>query len=360
MAKRRAEKELWNAVRKVILDNYADLFKHRIRESWYLVGDALVPMIGKEISREQYNYFTSNPQGYSSYRDDIWPALEQKYDIERPRTKPYGTVYDHGSEYPVSRLSAVWGQARGFIFTEKLEDGEDLRKLSTYGWTIIAGGGFAGFPTREIRELLKQDTRPILAFHDADNSGDGIYRALGFETRRTAHLDIVLGDRVTDLGLTKDDAQELELPTRPEPPKYEGQVRFETSGLARLEKRFGLQNPKLAYVLAKMLLLGLTLSPTETARSDLLNFRLRMAIERAMADALQGAVDEVVAELDPKGDAVAVDVPEVENLDLKALFKDLAIKVGKSPTWYQEQEYHDEAAKLTPSKLVKLLEGVSR
>jgi len=357
MPKRRAEKELWNAVRKIILDNYTDLIKHRIRESWYIVGDALAPMIGKEISQEQYHYFTGTPQGYSSYRDDIWPALEQKHGIERPRTKPYGTIYDHGSEYPISRLSTVWDQARGFIFTEKLEDGEDLRELSSYGWTIIAGGGFAGFPTREIRRLLKEDNRSILAFHDADNSGDGIYRALGFETRRTSHLDLALGDRVTDLGLTKDDAQKLELPTRPEPPKYKGQMRFETSGLARLEKRFGLQNPKLVYVIAKMLLLDLTLSPTEKARSDLLNFRLRVTIERAMADALNAAVDEAIAELDPRGDAVAVVVPEPENLDLKALFKGLAIKLGKSPTWFQEQEYHAEAARLTSSELVKLLEA---
>jgi len=359
MAKGKQYRNLWNVVRPIIIENHEDLLKHRLRESFYIVRSKLSAFIEKGISQEEFDYFSSTRQGYASYANDIWPSLEQQKGLQRPEAKPYGTIYDNGHEYSISQLSRIWRQARGFVFTEKLEDGEDLRRLSTYGWTIIAGGGFAGFPTRQIRQLLKVDMRPIYAFHDADNAGEGIYRALGFPTRRTRHLDIALGDRVTDLGLTTEDARKLDLPTEPEPRKHGEARRTETATLALLEKRMELENPKLAYVVAKMLVLGATLSPTETSKVDLLSLRLKGEIDQALYTLISDAVSEAIEELRPKGNAVSVGLPDLEDIvmeDLKELARELAIKMGKQAKWFHERHYHKEAAELTTPELSRLLE----
>lgn len=351
-------RNLWSVVKRIILDNYEVLIKHRIREGFYLIGDMLAPLIGSEITQEEYDYFTVNKQGASSYRDDIWPSLEQKHGLVRPRAKPYGVVYDRGKKYEIERLGEVWEQARGFIFTETLEDGEDLQVLSEYGWTIIAGGGMAGFPTRQIRQLLKKDYRPVLVFHDSDISGRGIYRALGFETRRTSHLDIALGDRVTDLGLTEEDAKKLGLRSRPEPPKYKGVPRFETSALILLEKRMGIENPKLAYVVAKMIVLGVTLSPTEKSKEKLLSLWLRIKIKDALRNLISNAVDDAMEELKPEGEAVSLEIPDLEDIameELEDMARDLALELGKQVKWFYERDYHDEAVELTMAELVELL-----
>jgi hypothetical protein len=359
MAKGKKYRNLWEVVRRIIIEDHENLVKHRLRESFYLVRNRLSLLIGKDISQEEFDYFASTKQAYCSYRDDIWPSLEQKKGLQRPEAKPYGTIYENGHEYSISQLSRIWNQARGFIFTEKLEDGEDLRKLSNYGWTIIAGGGFAGFPTRQIRQMLKNDTRPIYAFHDADVAGNGIYRALGFQTRRTVHLDIALGDRVTDLGLNAEDAHKLNLPTEPEPRKHKERRRVETAALALLEETMKLENPKLAYVVAKMLVLGTILSPTEKPKVDILLLSLKTQIDLALYTLISDAVIEAIKELKPKGKAVYVDLPRSEEIimeDLKDLARELAIKLGKQAKWLHERDYHREATKLTTPELTGLLE----
>lgn len=361
-------RNLWQVVRRIIIENHGELLTHRIRESFYVTRNYLAEHIGTDIIQAEFDYFGSTKQGYASYANDIWPSLEQKHGLQRPEAKPYGTIYDDGMEFPISRLSMIWRQARGFVFTEKLEDGEDLRRLSTYGWTIIAGGGFAGFPTRQIRQMLKKDTRPILAFHDADIAGTGIYRALGFETRRTKHLDIALGDRVTDLGLTMEDAQRLNLPTTPEPPKHGDKRRVETATLALLEKTMKIENPKLAYVVARMLVLGMTLSPTEVSKYGLLHGRLEMEVVGVFSGIIDKAVSEAMSEWsanqeDPDAEAVSVSAPlgsgskDIVSDEMVELAKDIAIKMAEKVEWSYEADWHERAKGMTNSDLVALLKG---
>ena len=352
------KKNLWELVRRLILKNYELLKKEKIREGFYLMGDMLVPFIDKEITKEEYDYFTTKDQGYASYRDDIWPSLEQQMNLERPEAKPYGLIYDRGREYPISDFARVWTQTRGFIFTEKLGDGDDIKELSNFGWTIIAGGGFAGFPTRLIRQLLKADERPVVAFHDADRSGQGIYRALGLETRRTKHLDIALGERVTDLGLTEEDAKRLRLRSRPEPPKYGRIPRWETSALSVLRTRMRIDSPKLAYVVAKMYLKNIKISPTPIPKNA--------AVEAELWYALQKPVAHIAIEVAKKysknieGRTVTAELPEAESFDMpelrKALEK-LAKKLISKTKWITEADYEKEAKKLTTPQLVKKLKG---
>ena len=349
------QKNLWKVVRRLILENYETLKEERIREGFYDLGDILAELINKEITQEEYDYFTSNEQGYATYRDDLWPSLEQREHIERPEAKPYGLIYDKGRELPISKLPEVWRQARGFVFTEKVDDGDDIKVLSEYGWTVIAGGGLAGFPTRQIRQLLKEDKRPVLAFHDGDKSGEGIYKALGFETRRTKHLDIALGDRVTDLGLNEEDARVLKLKSRPEPPKYGGLPRWETSSLSVLRRRMGIKEPKLAYVVAKMLSVGVRISPTsipkEMALRAELDWRLTKAIENIIRD-IAGKHSKV------GGETVDVELPKAERTEVPELAKvldKLASKLVPRARWITEADYEAEARKLTDPRLTKLL-----
>jgi hypothetical protein len=134
-------------VKKLILQQYDVLIKRSMRGSSYIMGDCLAPLIGKEITLEDYNWFGTS-QGYATYRDDVWPLIEQQHGLQRPEAAAIGIVYDNGIEYPISRLEHVWDQARGFIFVEKADEAKDLADLSSYGWTVVAGKGIS-FKTRQ-------------------------------------------------------------------------------------------------------------------------------------------------------------------------------------------------------------------
>lgn len=363
MPRKRQFKRLWSVVRRLIIEHYKTILERSIRgvrgsrgirASYYIVGDLLAPLIGKDISQEDYNWYLTH-QGYASYRDDIWPKIEQEHGLERPPAKAIGIVFDHGNEYTVKRLREVWDQARGFIFVEKSGGAEDIQELSDYGWTIVAG---QGYPTRLVRRLLKEDTRPVLALHDWDRDGQGVYRALGFKTRRTAHLDIALGKRVTDLGLHEDHVTALDLPSRPSPPKYRGRPRVELSALNVLVTRMGLENPVLAYTVAAMLAKGLTLSPTEKPKQEMAARHLRWALTDGLRGVVRDVVKEIMDETEIKGEAVSGELDFDKPIKMPGLSEALK-KAGKNIlgeiSWRGEDDYHQEALALTNEELVQLL-----
>lgn len=360
---------LWNAVRKVIRKHYDLLKGERIRDAYYIVGDLIAPLIGTEITEDDYNWLLTR-QGYASLRDDIWPSLEQKEGLERPAAWPSGIVFDKGKLKPLIDLEKnmklgleyVWDQARGFIFVEKSGVAEKLQILSKYGWTIFAG---KGYPERLMRKLLKEEEkkRPVIALHDFDRDGRGIYRALGYETRRTRHLDIALGDRVTDLGLSEDQVTKLKLPPRPSPPKYKGEPRVEISALAVLKTRMGIENPILAYTVAAMIAQGLTLSPTEVDKLELMKRHIRWALTKGLKGVVNEAIESIIDEIEDeekfRGTAVK---GELEDLDiLSAGIVDELIESGltqaKKTHWIYETDMDEEARELTDEKLVELLKG---
>jgi len=359
--------QLWSAVREVILEHYAVLKDEFIRDAYYLIRDLTAPLIGNRITQEGYNWLLTN-QGYASLRDDIWPSLEQKEGLQRPKAWPVGVVFDQGIEKPLSKLEEdmelgldyVWDQARGFIFVEKGGVAKKLEILSKYGWTIMAG---KGYPERLMRKLLKEEEkqRPVLALHDFDEDGFGIYRALGFETRRTRHLDIALGDRVTDLGLSAEHVKTLDLPMEPSPPKYKGKLRVELSGLAVLKLRMGIENPILAYTVAAMIAKGLTLSPTEVEKMDMMERHIRWAL----TDGLKGIVEEAVKAITKKiedeekfqGTAVKGELEDMSILapGLKEKLIESGLIQARKTHWIYEKDVDEEARQLTDEKLVELL-----
>ena len=360
-------KNLWAAVKQIILDHQDTILEmsirgyrasRGIRGSYYLVGDYLEPLIGKVITEDDYYWFSSD-QGYATYRDDVWPELEQKHGLTRPEAAAIGIVYDEGAEYPITHLEEVWDQARGFIFGEKADEAKAIQELSDYGWTIAAG---KGYPLRLVRKLLKGDTRLVLALHDCDPDGRGIYRALGFETRRTKHLDIALGDRVVDLGLSEEQANALGLRFRPGPKKYKGQQKAELSALNVLSARMTLDNPVLAFVASAMVARGLTLSPTEVDKREMMKRHIRWALSDGLRGIVEEAIEEIMDQLegDEKFDGKAVKglledmkiiVPE-----LKENLVDSGLIQAQKTTWVYEDEVHNEALqKLANEDLIKLL-----
>jgi len=365
--KKKVYRRLWKVVRQVIRANY-DLITTQsirgikgsrgIRASYYIVGDLLEPCIKDgRILPEDYDWYISK-QGYSSYRDDIWPKLEQQEGLKRPEAKAVGIVYDHGKEYPISHLAEIWDQARGFIFVEKAGDAELIQELSDYGWTIVAG---QGYPTRLMRKLLKQDTRPVIALHDWDQDGLAIYRALGFKTRRTWHLNIDLGERVIDIGLNEEDIKALDLPTRPSARKYGRAPRAEISALHVLTRRWGIENPVLAYAVASLLVKGYRLSPTEKPKKEMARAHLQWALTEGIRAIVTKAVKAIMAETEIEGEAVTGTLDFKKKIRMPGLSKALeetGKNVLKEINWRDEDSYHDEAVKLTDDRILKSLKAV--
>lgn len=360
---------LWNAVRKIIRKHYDLLKDERIRDAYYIVGDLIAPLIGTEITQDDYNWLLTR-QGYASLRDDIWPSLEQKEGLERPAAWPSGIVFDQGVLKPLIDLEKnmklgldyIWDQARGFIFVEKSGVAEKLQVLSKYGWTIFAG---KGYPERLMRKLLKEEKqqRPVLALHDFDRDGRGIYRALGFETRRTRHLDIALGERVTDLGLTEDHVKHLKLPPRPSPPKYKGEPRVEISALAVLKTRMDIENPILSYTIAAMIAQGLTLSPTEVEKMDMMKRHIRWGLTDGLKGVVEKAVEAITEKIEDEekfqGTAVKGELEDMEILapGLTEKLIESGLIQARKTDWVYEKDVDEEARELTDEKLVELLKG---
>lgn len=353
---KKVSKGFWSIVKEIIRKNYDVLKTERLRDGYYIIRDEMTKLIGKTISQEDYNYFLGKG-GYDYFVHGIWTALEQQEGYERPEAKPVGNVWDQGYKETIDHLKSVWSQARGFIFTEK--NGEKLARLSEFGWAIVEPD--QGYPTRFIRQILKQDTRPVLAVHDADVAGEGIYRALGFETRRTKHLDISL-DNITDLGLNWKDVKTLRLPTQLEAEKFRAikKDRCEIQSMAVLKKRFGIDNPFLNYVVIRMLQEGIMISPTPVETKILLRSGLKGRIHRVLERVVDPVVDEFVDGLDSDGEAVDLNLPDVERLnlaDLEALVKQLASKLEKGAERLHEKDFHNMITDDVSKKMRKLMDG---
>ncbi len=363
MAKK--HRRLWTVVKDIIKERHELFEKEYLRDVYYMIGDLLGPLIGGKITQEDYDWYGTR-QGYATLRDDVWPLMEQKHGFKRPHAWPLGLVFDEGLEKPLSKLlrgtEQIWDQARGFIFVEKRGEAVKLQELSEYGWTICAG---PGYPERLMRKLLKEEEkeRPVLVLHDWDEDGKGIYRALGFKTRRTKHLDLALGDRVVDLGLSKEVVERLKLPTRPSPPKYKGKPRVEISGLAVLKTRMDIENPTLAYTVAAMLSRGLTISPTEVEKLEMMKRQMRWLLTEGLKDVVEKAVKKVIEKIEDqtKFEGTAVK-GELETLKLIApeLLPQL-VKTGvnqaEKTVFVSEDAIHTEALeKFECEELVDLLQ----
>lgn len=355
----------------MLLKHYEELKTEFIRDAYYMVGDWLGEMLRTgQVSQQDYDWFCTK-QGYSTLRDDVWPLMEQQYGLTRPKAWPAGMVIDAGIEEPLSKLienmelglEYIWNQARGFIFVEKGGVAVKLEPLSRYGWTICAG---KGYPERLMRKLLKEESkqRPVLVLHDWDRDGKAIYETLGFPTRRTKHLDIALGERVVDLGLSEEHVRKLNLPTRPSPPKYKGIPRVELSGLSVLKVRFDIENPILAYVVSVMIVKGLKLSPTEVDKLELMERHMRWLMTEGLANVAEKAIEKVMEQVEEQekfqGTAVKGELEDLKVIApgvVEELVKSGLIQAQKT-NWRYEDDLHEEALhKFSNQKLTYILKS---
>lgn len=347
---------LWGVVRRIIRENHELLRGEFQRDSYYIVRDLLTAAIGSDVSQDEFDWFLTD-QGYRTYRDDVWTSLEQREGLERPLAKPEGWFYDRGDKRPIEQLPRAWGQNRGWIFVEKAGEAEKIKSLSLTGWGVVVAG--RGFPTRLLRDLVKAEDKPVLVFHDADRAGTGIYRVFGEGSRRTRHLDLIVG-KARDLGLRYEDAERLDLPWQPEPPKYRGEPRYEISALSVLRARMGVDNPTLAYVKARMLALGILIAPTEVAKADLWRREALFRVDRAVIRALQEAV-RLGCEARPVEEGTAVDVEtgelRVRLPDLDTIVLAAVDALYAQISWSYEGDWHAIATEGVPDELVRAVGG---
>ncbi len=348
-------RNLWRVVRSIMREQHGLLVQEFMRDSYYLVRDFLAAELGVSITQDEFNWFLTD-QGYSTYRDDQWTRLEQREGLQRPRAKREGFIYNRGRQEPIGNLSMAWDQNRGWIFTEKSGVAERIQGLSEYGWGIATVG--RGFPTRLVRRLLQDDARPVAIFHDADISGEAIYEVFESGSRRTAHLALILDDAL-DLGLRYEDAQALDLPSQPEPPKYGGAPRYEISALTVLRARWTLdEHPILQYAKARLDALGFLVAPTEVEREDLWDSEARFQVSSAVNAALAVHLDAALLEFTvDEGTAVYADTEgvDVELPELEDLIREAVRTLHESVSWTQEAELHDEAMREVDARFRDLL-----
>ena len=358
----RVHKDFWKIVKQIIRDNYELLMTERLRQGYYIVRDKLKELIGKTITREDFDYFAnSKTNAYNYYTQDVWTQLERE-GRERPEAKPVGSLWTHGGKFPIEDFYLVWDQARGFIFTEK--SGEKLEPLTKFGWMIIEPE--KGFPSRLIREKCKEDGRPVLAVHDGDISGEGIARALGETTRRTTHLDISIDD-VTNLGLRWEDVKRLNLPTIPEVKKHrqERADRCELESMTTLKSRHGIENPFLDYVIVRMMQEGISISPTSKSKMKMIKDRIVAKITSDLEDLIVPIVGEVIdGKIEDyaggEDQAVSVDIPTESEIDLEELeeaVRDISSKMEKVAEWEYEKDYEARARGKVSKKFLELMGG---
>jgi len=344
---------LWPVVQEIIKPHYDEIKTERLRDGWYIVREYLNNDYLKtgKISQEDYEHFLK-PASYSYYTQDLWPQLERT-GFERPDAKPLGIIYSMGDELTISQFEQVSDRARGFIFVEKAGEAEDIKSLSNHGWAVVAGQGYS---TRLMRTLFKDDKRPVLVLHDADTAGDWIYKIFDVGSTRTKHLELWL-ENVIDLGLNEDDSTKLELPPQQEAKQYRDKrkERWELSAFTLLKKRYNLENPVLAYTIAKMKQLGIRITPTPMQLSAMLKCALRVRIEvllGGISNRLQKMIDAI-----PEYAVTIAYQDEIHYPDGSAVDVDLGTPSEKWDSYYSHEshsELFDDLQKVINDELERI------
>jgi len=190
------------------------------------------------------------------------------------------------------------------IYVEKQHIAMRIRELTKFGAAILTG---KGFPTKFLRRIAKKTKLLILA--DADKACDDIKAASKYGSKR--HRKIggeALASRYSipeavELGLTRQDAEKLGLFPIPETPRNKRlgfEKRYELDALSALEA-LGIENPYLAYVIAKLKLLGYDLrvllpSDEEALRNALLSV-LRRSVNPIIYDVAEKMAKEIVGKM---------------------------------------------------------------
>jgi hypothetical protein len=128
-----------------------------------------------------------------------------------------------------------------------------------------------------------------------------------------------------------------------------------------------LDNPVLAYTFAILLAKGLTLSPTEMSRIDMMQRHIRWALTDGLSGIVEEAVKEVTALLEKKrkfhGTAVKGELEDLEIIapGLKEKLVQSALTQARKTHFVDEQTVHAEAVEhFGKEKLVAMLRTCER
>lgn len=364
---------IWKVTEDLVKQNYREIRDMSMRDSYYFLREKLSQLVGNKINRDEYQYFNEK---YNYYTQDLWARIEKNHGLKRPETKKITVLYDEGEETTLKGLHQVHDQARGFIFVEKAGKAEDLRKLSKYGWCILAGQGQS---TRRMREILanSEDNRPILVFHDQDKYGDDIKRTLEGHSQRTEHLELWkdLETRIIDMGLNKKQVDALSLPREEDPTKSDADYRTEINALTALKARYDIENPFLLYAVSVMKEKDITISDEEQSAKimvqieieeflsdvlkDLINYE---AIAREASKNINETCVEVAADYrweDRKRNSFELpdEVKEDIGKELESLATELKEKIDYISESDKEQELINKIDKDTVSQIRRQLRG---
>lgn len=305
---------LWSVVEEIVLAEYSLIQDMHMRNSFYHLREILSKEIGTRITIDQYNYFLEK---YEYYQSDKWPSWEEKHRIIRPTSKDPTLALYNGLLQALAYIdesSFFFSRCQGFLFIEKSGFINDLKILSSHGWVVLAGQGFC---TRETREQIAKNypDKPILVVHDFDYSGNQMFDVFDKGSKRTKHLDLTF-DNVFDIGLNKEDIEELDLPLEPESEKYRDQQkwRVELNALTVLVTRKNIKNPLLWYVVKRMNEEGIPLHKEEESSW----VALKWAITFEIRETLENIIDPIITEVleDVKSEPI-IDVALVKSFDLK-------------------------------------------
>lgn len=330
--------ELWKIVEEIVLAGYLLIKKKDMRDSFYHVREILSKKIGTTITIEQYYYFLEK---FNYYRDDKWPKWEEKHSITRPTCKdPSYALYNaslKGLAF-VKEGEFFFSRCQGFIFIEKSGLISQLESLSSYGWVILAGQGQS---TREMREQIAKNYpgKPILVVHDFDYSGKKIFDVFEEGSRRTKHLNLVF-ENVVDLGLRKEDVEDLGLPIEPEAEKYRDKQkwRVELNALTVLTTRRNIENPLLWYIIKRMKEEGIPLYKEEQSSFIALKWEIGYRIRKEFEDIIEPIITKVLEDVKDE-QIIEVELAETVGLKVTDEFKQGILRL--SQTYLAKSEYVD-------------------
>jgi len=369
---KRAKDSGWREVYEFICENLGDLEKVDYRrEFWY----SLVTLMSKkgrkdlldQLERKKMELKGGWKKLYDNLTQEFLLKLEAKGIIKRIPAKPVDFLVDSSGKLEslkakISDILSAVDRYKGLIYVEKAGVAEKLKDLVSLGFIVVTG---QGFPTVFFRRFAQYHRLFIL--HDADKSGRDIERCIieGSEHMKKIDKDYALKfivENALGLGLAMEDAEKLGLPSIPESESRRKQgylIRYELEALTALEAE-GIANPYLAYVLAKMRLLGVDLRPILPSDHDALKSSIRWVVKRSVDEVVDDLAEEVVDEVLKKYGSVRESdfklrrdvVEEGVKLVVKRLYDKIVEKGGVDYEVYET----DTAIMIVPSDGVQTSE----
>ena len=309
VASRAKKSSGWKEIYEFICENLAELEKVNYRrEFWY----KLVTLMGKKgrkdlldlIERKKRELKGGWKKVYDNITQEFLVKLEARGLIKRIPAKPIDFLVDESGKLEslkakITDIMINIDKYKGLVYVEKAGIAEQLKDLTKLGFIVVTG---QGFPTVFFRRFAQYHKLYIL--HDADKSGQDIERCIVQGSEHIKKIDKsyalkFIVENAVGLGLTKEDAEKLGLPSIPESESRRKQgylIRYELEALTALEIE-GIPNPYLAYTLAKLKMIGVDLRPVLPDEREALRSSISWIIKRSVSEVVDEVAEEVADEM---------------------------------------------------------------